>query len=434
MKKMIQEKRVALWGMGYLGYTKLLRLQSKGFFADVFDFTDTGFSEKIRNNDEYLTREQAFKWSETGIMPSLDIEKIAISSIDVMFKNNVHICAFPLFDIFINKNYLKSFTELVISNRNQIGDDTVFIFLSASRPGFIGDFFIKSVIEAGIKVNCVSAFRSDWTIDEFLHKKTSRTIAANSNKALECGMGFYDILGIECKSLNDIREAEIYENAKNCFEYMSAAFINQLSIGYPNANLRKMTQYLLEDIELNDTHLGIGCGGLRMPNASQNIIQGSIDPKYLSLIYETQKTNLNIIFYYAEIMKKRKYKTVTILGITSRGNQMSLELSPSLLLAEHLLKIGITVFVDDPFYNAQRLPAVLPCAQSTDILKDGISSDALIVMIDHNKFKFITQKIFDSMDLSALKLIIDNTGLYRVIEFPEKIIYHAIGDGSLARL
>ena len=49
-EKLLKNKVVSVWGAGYLGYTEIMRLQSNGFKVNVFDYTDTGFNEKIKKN------------------------------------------------------------------------------------------------------------------------------------------------------------------------------------------------------------------------------------------------------------------------------------------------------------------------------------------------------------------------------------------------
>ena len=38
-ERLLKTKEVSIWGLGYLGYTLLLRLQGLGFRAKVFDLS-----------------------------------------------------------------------------------------------------------------------------------------------------------------------------------------------------------------------------------------------------------------------------------------------------------------------------------------------------------------------------------------------------------
>jgi UDP-N-acetyl-D-mannosaminuronate dehydrogenase len=291
--------------------------------------------------------------------------------------------------------------------------------------------FISILKARKVGADFASAFRSDWTIEEYLSKGKRRVLAANDEGSLKSLEFFYRLLGIRHKTLSSIKEAEIYENAKNSFQYVTSSFINQLALAYPDTNVRDMTRYLLEDVELNETHLCIGAGGYKMPSSVKNLIDGSADPNFLSLIKEAEDANLSMILNYAEVIKKRGLKSAVILGLSVKGDQKSIELSPSVILAEYLNKLNIKVCVDDPFYGKASLSKILPFCKSTDILKEGLESDCLFVMADHDKYRYITQSHIDSLGICKAKMVIDNVSLFKEFKFSASTVYHAVGDGTL---
>jgi UDP-N-acetyl-D-mannosaminuronate dehydrogenase len=426
---LLKSKLISVWGAGYLGYTKILKLQSIGFKVNIFDITNSAFEEKIHKN-RYPDIEQIYSWSQSGNVPLLDASKInIIKKTDQMFASNVHILAFPVMDRQGN-NLLRQVADIFCNHKDKL-EDSLIIFQSAATPGVIDRDFVEALKDNGSSCSFVTALRSDWTIEEFLSNNKKRILAANDKRSLAKAMFFYYMLGTKYKTLSTIKEAEIYENARNSFQYAAEVFINQLALAYPDTNIRVMTEYLLKDIELNESHLSIGAGGYKMPYSVQNIFDGSKNPDALSLIKEVQNANLGMILSYAEMIKKIGCSSATLLGISTKGNQKSIDASPALILAEYLGKLGMEVYVDDPFYNKKLLSKILPRCKNTDIFTDKLRTDALFVMIDHNRYKFITQDDICRLGINNAKVIIDNVPLFKEFKFSHSTVYHAIGDGKI---
>jgi UDP-N-acetyl-D-mannosaminuronate dehydrogenase len=211
-------------------------------------------------------------------------------------------------------------------------------------------------------------------------------------------------------------------------------FINQLAFAYPDTNIREMTKYLLEDVELNESHLSVGSGGCKIPLSVENILQGSRNSRFLSLIKESQDSNTSMILMYAERIKRLGCKSVSIMGISVRGNQKDVDLSPSVVIAEYLNKLGIKVYIDDPLYDKAAINALLPLCKKVDILKEGLKSDALLLMATHDKYKYISQRDINSLGIRDARIIIDNVGIFKGFLFSPRTKYHLVGDGKLGNL
>ncbi|KWT78306.1 UDP binding domain-containing protein [Candidatus Magnetominusculus xianensis] len=419
---LLDTKLISVWGIGYLGYTKTVKLQSKGFNVNVYDVTQSGLEGGFIPSSE-----QIYSWSLNAHVPAIDSSKAHIVSIDTMFDSNVHFLAFPPVDRY-GKSTLKELSTIFSEHKERL-DNALIIFQSAGVPGMIDRQFTD--VLSTHKVNCsfAAAFRDDWTVEEYFINDKTRVIAAKNEKSLHKARLIYDILGVKYKTLSTIKEAEVYENAKNTLQYAADVFTNQLAIAYPDVNIREMAGYLMDGVKLNEAHLGIGAGGYKMFSSVKNILDGSPNPHMLSLIQEVHNNNLSMILYAAESIVNKGCKSATILGLTTRGNQKNIELSPSVILAEYLNRLGVEVYVDDPFYNETALLNMFPFCRSTDILKDGLKSDALFVMTDHNKFKYISQADIRRCGIFNASVVIDNVPLFKEFEFSHSTIYHAVGDG-----
>jgi UDP-N-acetyl-D-mannosaminuronate dehydrogenase len=168
-----------------------------------------------------------------------------------------------------------------------------------------------------------------------------------------------------------------------------------------------------------------------MPYFIQSILEGSENPSALSLIQEVHKINLSLIIAYADAIIKRGIRSVAILGLSVKGNQKSIDFSPSVILAEYLSSSGIIVYIDEPLYNKIEILEILPTCKPFDIFTDKVFIEALFVMNDHNKFKFITQNDIKQFKLDNIPVIIDNVPLFNNYTFGLSTIYHAIGDGKI---
>jgi UDP-N-acetyl-D-mannosaminuronate dehydrogenase len=421
---LLLDKLISVWGIGYLGYTKTVKLQSKGFNVNIFDVTQAGFGTKGNFSPD---SEQIYSWSLNAHVPVIDSTKARVVSAGAMFDSNVHFLAFPPMDR-DGRSFLRELAAVFIEHRGKL-ENALVIFQSAGVPGMIDRQFIDILYEHGVNCSFASAFRDDWTIEEYFYNDKTRVVAAKNEKSLNKARLIYDMLGVKYKTLSNIKEAEVYENAKNSLQYVAAVFTNQLGIAYPDVNIRKMAEYLMNGVALNETHLGIGAGGYKMFYSVKNILDGSKKPHMLSLIKEVHNNNLSMILHYAEAIANTGCKSATILGLTTRGNQKNIELSPSVILGEYLNRLGVAVHVDDPFYTEAALTGVFPFFRSTDILKDGLKSDALFVMADHNKFKYISQAELHRLGIFNAAVVIDNVPLFREFRFSDSTIYHAVGDG-----
>jgi UDP-N-acetyl-D-mannosaminuronate dehydrogenase len=126
--------------------------------------------------------------------------------------------------------------------------------------------------------------------------------------------------------------------------------------------------------------------------------------------------------------------SAALMGLSIKGNQRDMDLSPSVILAEYLNRSGMKVYIDDPFYNAQALSRILPFTRSVDIVKNPAKVDAVFVMTGHDKYKAITQKDINKSPVYNASVIIDNVPIFKEFKFSDSTLYHAIGDGKLRSL
>lgn len=435
LENILKTKSVSVWGLGYLGYTTMLKLQNSGFNVLAYDLN----SEQLRlfATGKYPDSEQKAVWSRTGYLPSLNYDKIKIiSDIKGMFRNSyLHIITIPESYKNMTKDNINS--ELAeIFSRNLINNDIrpLIIFESAFIPGHIEKYFVEKLKKDKIIVSkdyyLGALFRTDWSIEAFMSKRDKMPIAACCLKSLEAIQELSQCLEIPTVRLNSIKEAEIYVNSINVIQAMVDDFVRQLAFGYPFVNMKRLAGALFKNITFDDCVLNIGTGGTKMTFAIDYLIEGSDNPKKLTLLKEFQDINISSVLSYAEYIIRNAYKSVAILGITYKGNQKDLTLSPSVTLADYLIKNSVKVLLNDPLCPSKEIHKFVKGAEVIEFPEKAFLADVLVLASDHNRYKYLTQSKLDSLQKNV-KLIIDNYGAWLHLSFGNKIKYHLVGDGTL---
>lgn len=425
----LENKKVSVWGIGYLGYTTILRLQSKGFFANIYDFQSKRLEDL--KDEVYPYKLQKESWSKNGEIPLIDISKVNIDeNLNFMFDSPVHIISFPIFSD-EKDNLLSKLLEIFLNNKEALKGSLI-LFQSVSTPTTIQKYFIDEIKKYNLNIYISSAFRSDWVIEDFFSNKTTRVIAGYDEESLEKTKILFELFNLKYETLSSIEEAEVYENAKNSLQSTISAFFNQLSFAYPSINIKEMSSILLNNIDLKEIDIGIDAINYKVANSIEHILRGVKNSNMPSIIQETESSNISSILYYADLLKRQNIKSVTILGVSTKGSLRDIRLSSSIILAEYLQKHSIEVYVNDPNFTEDELNSILPFAKYIKI-KD-INSEAIIVMNETKEYKFLNQKELDEIGITKAKVVIDNIGLFKNFLFSKNSLYHIVGDGNLERL
>jgi UDP-N-acetyl-D-mannosaminuronate dehydrogenase len=435
LNKLLERRTVSVWGIGYLAYTTIIRLQANGFHCNVWDF----FPERLAGLAEGTFPQPSLSqnWSQVNKLPRLDMERITLcaaqegADLDRMFDSPVHVVSFSGVNYDDpGDNRIRRLAVEFIRRKERLADALV-VFQSAEVPGNIDRFFLAPLAQAGVQVDCLAAFRSDWTLEEFLAGDGRRVIAPSTPDSLEKGQAFYSLLGVTTTELPSIRAAEVYENAKSGLAYLTGAYFCQLALAYPGLDMARVLSLAAENFRPEKPILNFGMAGNRMFTAVSNILEGGQYPEELTLVKEAQSVNVSLILKYGDFMVKQGISSVLILGLSTLRNVHLAEISPALILANYLRSQGVEVQVEDPFYSAEEIRAMLPFVRICDLERDGLSADALFILADYYRFKFAGWEALQGMGLDRARLIFDSPGMLRNYSFPESTLYHAPGDGRL---
>jgi UDP-N-acetyl-D-mannosaminuronate dehydrogenase len=416
-----KSKLVSVWGVGYLGYTTAIKLQSKGFAPIIFD-SDRDRLDGIKNGT-YPGASQENSWTIGEAIPKLDLNRCVITNnINELFDANIHIIAFSLLASDSNKT-----VESIVKNLRLNGKNNLFLFQSAEIPGAIDNFFVKKM-DGLNNAFCASIFRSDWLIEEFVTDKKRRAIGVNDKEVYALVNNFLKIFDIDYFKIDSIELAEIYANATKSLQYICSSYLSQLSISYPSSNINSIAHPLLNSLEHNESLLTVGSIGYRTSNSNDNLLLATVDNEKMTILQESQKTNLSILMHYVDLLKRNNIDSVLIMGLSSQKNQKDLRASPSIVLIRYLISNNIKTYVVDPFFSEDEILNI-----STDIISSDIHAnvEAVFCMIAHNEFQFLTQDVINSSSLFNAKIVIDNARILNNITLSDNTIFHVPGDGNL---
>ncbi len=430
-KRLFATKSVSVWGMGYLGYTTILRLQSNGFFVNCFTL-DKNIQEDIRLN-KYPYDYMKQTWSLSGNIPNIDFSMVSFcSDFKDLFEVRVHVIAIPAFDKSGTPENYSKLVDIFSKYADKLNDSLV-LFQSAEKAGTVENFFIKPLKKIGIKCHFASSFRSDWSIEEFISGTGIRVLAANDKNSLDVACDFFDILNINFKTLGSIEEAEVYENAKNCMKYSIEAFFAQLSLAYPSININEVSAMIVKNLDLSIKRSGLNVLKHKNMLNIDHILAGQ-NGDYLSIVKEAQAVNISMVLFYADILKQKKISSITIMGLSVEGAKKDIRASAAVLLAEYLRSGGMSIFVHDPYFSKEEINEILPFVTASTLCNKSEFTESYVIIGSNPVYNYFTQKDIDTNGIFEAKIIIDSMGMLRHFSFSTKTIYHEVGDGGLKAL
>jgi len=332
LNKVLHDKKISIWGCGYLGYTSTIKLQSAGFFINLYDLNIDRL--EALKEDRYPDIDAVDLWTGTGEMPKLDMSRISIaSSPDEMFESSIHIISFPSEDG-RKRKILKQLSDIFIEKKDLLNTPLI-IFQSAGTPREVEYDFIGNLKDSGLHCLYAAAFRSDWIIEEFLSGNKKQVVAGYDKEALDGICAFMDLLGTKHTTLSSIEEAEVYENAQKAIHYTLSGFLNELSLSYPGIDIRKLSKLLIKNIEPEEISVGLGTLKYKIANSLDHLIDGVKKENYFSVLKSVQRDNVSVLFYYCDLIAKKGYKKVCILGLSTKGVFKDVRLSPGVIIAEY---------------------------------------------------------------------------------------------------
>lgn len=431
--RLLEKKRISLWGFGYLGYSSALLLHARGFHVAIHDTMPGRLDGFLRG--EYPSTAQAQSWSLHNQVPTLDPKETTLCTEDPapMFQSPVHLVTLS------GKSFRDGgdhpFAALVerFTAHPEAARGGLVLFQSADEPGTIGREFCDAFPDGFLErheIDVCGAFRNDWSLEEFSRNGFPVIISTDSDRAYDKAARFYRLVGKETLRLGSVREGELLEAAQNTLDHLMESFFNQLALAYPNDRVRDVVALLARKRGFNAS-FGFGLDGYRAPLSVRHLIDGAVYQDEMTLVRDAEGYALGNLLKYADFLLRKGCTSVLFLGYATRENTKRAEISATGVMAEYLAAKGVRVFVDDPLYTREEIRTLSPTAEYVDILSGPVEADGLVVMARHHKYARISREEAERLELFRCRYLLDNTGLFRDHDLPENLQYHRVGDGTL---
>jgi len=426
------KKMIGIWGTGYIGLSTMVYFARENINTIGFDID----YQKVENINK-------------GILPIPELKSWFGFTIDQLVKEN-YLKATSEHDKLINENVLVHFVAIptekdgkpyfsiledVLEKICKVKDlnlnyKPLIIIESTLTPKTTERMIIplleKNNIVLGKDILFAVAPRRDWFVEGNKSlRELDRVFGASDEVSTK---ETKEVLAIVCDKLHaasSYKVSEMVKSIENSYRHMEITLANQLSIAYPDENMREVLQLVGTKWNIGTFYPGFGSGGYCIPLSSQYVIQGIDDKSKLTLLRETIKTDNEINILIAKSLINKGFKKIGVLGISYKGNLKVSILSPVIPFVEELKKNSVEVKLFDPYFSEQEVKEILG-VETFDYPNDLSDFDAIVVSVDHDEFK----------DFGGLKdklkdcsYILDNLGIWKDIDFSNlKIEYHVSGD------
>ena len=425
--------KIGVWGTGYIGFSTMAYFAYNGVKCIGTDVV----KEKVDMiNRGEIPVENLDKWLGFDVKPLVErgMIKATLDWKELLSKDTpIHMIAIPTEKD--GKPYDAILEDVVKKIANfkdiEMNKPPIVIIESTLTPGRSDKVVIPILEGAGLEVGkdilLGVAPRRDWFISPDKSLKTLPRIIGGTTP--ETTRIMKDVLSIVCDTLvpaPDHKHAEMVKSIENAYRHMEITLANQLSLAFPDINMREVLRLVGTKWNIGTYHPSFGTGGYCIPLASQYVLLGAQKPEELTLLKATIETDQKQPERVAESLVRRGAKKVGILGLAYKGDLKVAILSPTIKISKALKEKGIDVKIHDPYYTEEEIRKITNCESFG--FPEGLQEfDTILIVADHSLYKFIPNKEIVK-NLKNCKLILDNTGIWKKIDFPETIEYHIAGN------
>ena len=308
MNKIIKElkyraKGVAVWGLGYIGYSSMAYFAMSGIRCVGYDT----LAEKIK----FINKKGKLKHKGEKSFPNLDfwlgfdVEPMfrdglikATSKRRVLISNDfpVHLVAVPtekenkFGEHLPYDKHLKDVFETMATYKNVKTDYPPLVIIESTlSTHVVDDVIIPLLASKGLKVGkdilIGVAPRRDHFVDASKTLKTIPRVVGGTNKKTTELM--VDVLSLVCGTVlkaDDHKQATIVKSIENSYRQVDITLANQLSVAYPDLNMKKILKLVGTKWNVGTFHPSFGTGGYCLPLAPHYVLSGCKNPEALTLL------------------------------------------------------------------------------------------------------------------------------------------------------
>ena len=414
---------VGIIGLGYVGLPLALNICEKDIKVIGFDINEK-YIDKLNNGETYIHHIKSSKISyqitRCYLKATLDFKMI--KNVDVIL-----ICVpTPL-----NKHREPdlSFIRTTMSSiKPFLKKGQLIILESTTYPGTTEEKIKPILINEGFDVGnniflVYSPEREDPGNKQFKAEEIPKVLGGTTNKCTLLAKLFYESISKTVFTMSSTKAAEMTKLVENIHRAVNIGLMNELKVLSDSLELD-----IYEVIKAASTkpfgftpfYPGPGLGGHCIP----------IDPFYLS--WKAKEYDMNLRFielageinssmpyfiikkiseHFNSICKSIKNSNIILLGLSYKKNVDDLRESPSLKIADILIKLGAKLTYNDPYFK--KLPKLRKYnfdIKSIEINEKNLKeSDCLILVTDHDDYDYDLIK-------NNSKFIVDTRGKFKVSE------------------
>ncbi|MFI5448633.1 MAG: nucleotide sugar dehydrogenase [Candidatus Bathyarchaeia archaeon] len=406
------QRKLAVWGTGYIGYSTLANFASQGVMCMGTDISESVVSTinsgkiPVPNMEYWLGFDTKYLIDSGTLKATTDWKSI------ITTEYPVHMIAVPTekgaepWD-----GALEDVITKMASNFKSKNEPPLIIIESTLTPkktdGLVIPILEKQGLRVGQDIHVGVAPRRDWFISPEKNLRTIPRIVGGTTP--ETTQLMIDVLSIVCEKLvpaPDHRHAEIVKSVENAFRHVEITLANQLSLAYPNLNMTEVLRLVGTKWNVGTYHPSFGTGGYCIPLSSKYVLEGAEKPEQLTILRDTVTADTLLPKLIANHIADKGFKNVGILGLSYKGDLKVSVLSPTIGIAKHLNERKILTKINDPYFTDAEITKLTGADNFT--FPAGLSEfDCVIIVAGHRIYKAIPEPILKK-HLSNCKLVIDN--------------------------
>jgi len=346
----------------------------------------------------------------------------------------------------MNEKNIPDYSALISVAKNLsniLSPNSLVIVESTIEPGFIENEMI-SLISSSKRLKVGDTFQigvcpENANPGEILHDFTNlpRLVGGTTENITQIIKLIYNfVFKVDLIEMPNCKTANAVKLTTNVFRDINIAFVSELSLMFEKLGIDTMKVLEAARMKYNfQIHYpGAGVGGPCLPINSYQLLNTAqrIGVK-LDMIESGRRINEKMPEHVVELIsdafnesnQKLENSKILILGISYKPNIKDVQLSPAKIIVEKLQKLGVNVYLYDPFFNSTIIFGLETQNNLENILPE---MDGAIIVTGHDHFKNIAISSFLKMKHSVL---VDTRGIIDpVIAKKEKIIFRGLGRGG----
>lgn len=405
------EKRIAVWGTGYIGYSTMAAFASKGVACvgtdikqEVVDQINAGRIPVP--NLEYWLGFHPGMYVSAGLIRATTNWKELLSPEFI-----AHMICVPTESE--SEPSLVALEDVAqkIARGSKDGKPRLVVIESTLTAGTTDDVVIpefeRQDVEVGTYLELGVAPRRDWfgTSDKNLYN-IPRVVGGTTPQTTERMVNLLSLVCLKLLPARDHRHAELVKSIENAYRHVEITLANQLSLAYPHVNMTEVLELVGTKWNVGTYHPGFGCGGYCIPLSSKYVLKGADDKAALTILEETVRADANQPRIVAEAIAKAGCRNVGILGLSYKGDLKVHILSPTISMCKHFKSLGIGVKVNDPYYSAEEIRAIAG-VDAFKFPEELDRFDALIIVSGHRLYRTVPRDTLIPK-LARAKVVLDN--------------------------